>query len=230
MTEEERDKEIEWLMGSIQRSAARGRGMTIMLLSVSIILIAFGLIMMFFFGGANDFTVAPLMLLLGGVFLLSALISYVSHKRMARAETPQELLAAHDRMWKIQSTIFMVIVVVMAVVSRGGFVSKACLILSGVLLILAGWLAMQQRLRLWVGIILLIVESVLLYFSGVGLLLELTLLIVMLSIMKGEKTLFASKDSEGLDEEDEQDFKRLRELVKESESRIEMNTNIKNNE
>ena len=230
MTEEERNKEIEWLMGSIKRSAIGGRSTTYTLLFLSIILIAFGLIMMFFFGGANDFSVVPLMLLLGGVFLLSALISYVSHKRMARAETPQELLAAHDRMWKIQSTIFMVIVVVMAVVSPGGFVSKACLILSGVLLIITGWLAMQQRLRLWVGIILLIVESVLLYFSRVGLLVELSLLIAMLSIMRGEKSLFANKDSEGLDEEDEQDFKRLRELVKESESRIEMNTNIKNNE
>ncbi len=227
MTEEERDKEIEWLMGSIQRSAARGRGMTIMLLSVSIIFVAFGLIMMFFFGGANDFTVAPLMLLLGGVFLLSALISYVSHKRMARAETPRALLAAHDRMWIIQSAIFMAFVVVMAFFGDGGFVSKACIILSGLLLILAGWLAMQQRLRLWVGIILLIVESVLLYFSSVGLLMGLTLLMVMLSIMKGEKSLFANKDSEGLDEEDEQDFRRLRKLVEESESRIEMNTNNK---
>lgn len=218
MTEEERDKEIEWLMGSIQRSAARGRGMTIMLLSVSIIFVAFGLIMMFFFGGANDFSVAPLMLLLGGVFLLSALISYVSHKRMARAETPRALLASHDRMWIIQSAIFMAFVVVMAFWGDGGFVSKACIILSGILLILAGWLAMQQRLRLWVGIILLIVESVLLYFSGVGLLMGLTLLMVMLSIMKGEKSLFANKDSEGLDEEDEQDFRRLRKLVEESES------------
>ena len=133
-------------------------------------------------------------------------------------------------MWILQSAIFMAFVVVMAVFGDGGFVSKACIILSGLLLILAGWLAMQQRLRLWVGIILLIVESVLLYFSGVGLLMGLTLLMVMLSIMKGEKSLFANKDSEGLDEEDEQDFRRLRKLVEESESRIEMNTNTKNNE
>jgi hypothetical protein len=42
----------------------------------------------------------------------------------------------------------------------------------------------------------------------------------MLSIIKGEKTLFTNKESEGLDEGDEQDFKRLRELVKESESSI----------
>jgi hypothetical protein len=146
---------------------------------------------------------------------------------MARAETPSALLAAHDRMWIIQSAIFMAFVVVMAVFGDGGFVSKSCIILSGLLLILAGWLAMQQRLRLWVGIILLIVESVLLYFSGVGLLMGLTLLMVMLSIMKGEKSLFANKDSEGLDEEDEQDFRRLRKLVEESESRIEMNTNNK---
>jgi hypothetical protein len=67
----------------------------------------------------------------------------------------------------------------------------------------------------------------LLYFSGVGLLMGLPLLLVMLSIMKGEKSLFAGKESEGLDEEDEQDFRRLRELVDESESRIETNTNNK---
>lgn len=227
MTEEERDKEIEWLMGSIQRSAARGRGMTIMLLSVSIIFVAFGFFMMFFFDDDDGSMISLYIVAMGGLFLLSALISYVSHKRMARAETPRALLAAHDRMWIIQSAIFMAFVVVMAVFGDGGFVSKACIILSGLLLILAGWLAMQQRLRLWVGIILLIVESVLLYFSGVGLLMGLTLLMVMLSIMKGEKSLFANKDSEGLDEEDEQDFRRLRKLVEESESRIEMNTNNK---
>ena len=230
MTEEERNKEIEWLMGSIKRSAIGGSSTTYMLLFLSIILIAFGLFMMFFSGGFNDDTGAPLLLLMGGMLLLVTLISYVSNKRIARAETSRELLATHDRMLIIQSAFFMVIIVVMAVFLPGGFVSKACFILSGVLPIIAGWLAMQQRLRLWMGIILLIVESVLLYFSGVGLLLELTLLIAMLSIMRGEKSLFTSKESEGLDEEDKQDIKRLRELVKESESRIEMNTNIKNNE
>ena len=230
MTAEERNKEIEWLMGSIQRSAIGGRSTTYMLLFLSIILIAFGLFMMFFSGGFNDDTGAPLLLLMGGMLLLVTLISYVSNKRIAHAETPRELLATHDRMLIIQSTIFMVIIAVMSVVSPGGFVSKACLILSGVLLVITGWLAMQQRLRLWVGIILLIVESVLLYFSQVGLLVELSLLIAMLSIMRGEKSLFTSKESEGLDEEDQQDIKRLRELVKESVSRVEMNTNIKNNE
>jgi hypothetical protein len=73
----------------------------------------------------------------------------------------------------------------------------------------------------------LIAESALLYFSGVGVLVGLPLLLVMLSIIKGEKTLFTGKESEGLDEEDEQDFKRLRKLVKESESGIEMNSNDK---
>lgn len=225
MTEEERNKEIEWLMGSIQRSAARERGMTFTLLFMSVSFIVFGFVVMFFFDGANDYKVAPYVLLMGGVFLLSALISYVSHKRMVRAETPRALLATHDRMWIIQSAILMVFFVVLAVVTHGGFVSKACLILSGVLLVIAGWLAMQHRLRLWVGILLLLVESVLLYFSGVGLLMGLPLLLVMLSIMKGEKSLFGGKESEGLDEEDEQDFRRLRELIKESGSRVEMNTN-----
>ena len=78
---------------------------------------------------------------------------------------------------------------------------------------------MQQRLRLWVGIALLIAESALLYFSGISLLVSLSLLIVMLSIIKGEKSLFMGKESEGLDENDEQNFRRLRELVKESELR-----------
>ena len=225
MTEEERNKEIEWVMGSIKRSAAGGRGMTFTLLFMSIIIIAFGILSIFFFKDNDGYTISLCIVALGGVFLLSALISYFSHKRMAHAETPRELLAAHDRMWKIQSAILMVFFVVLAVVTHGGFVSKACLILSGVLLVIAGWLAMQHRLRLWVGILLLLVESVLLYFSGVGLLMGLPLLLVMLSIMKGEKSLFAGKESEGLDEEDEQDFRRLRELIKESGSRVEMNTN-----
>ncbi|MBE6315922.1 MAG: hypothetical protein E7078_04675 [Bacteroidales bacterium] len=227
MTEEERNKEIEWLMGSIKRSAAGGRGMTFTLLFMSIIIIAFGILSIFFFKDDDGHIISLCIVALGGVFLLSGLISYFSHKIMAHAETPRELLAAHDRMWKIQSAILMVFFVVLAVVTHGGFVSKACLILSGVLLVIAGWLAMQHRLRLWVGIFLLLVESVLLYFSGVGLLMGLPLLLVMLSIMKGEKSLFAGKESEGLDEEDEQDFRRLRELVEESESRIETNTNNK---
>ncbi|MBQ1745894.1 MAG: hypothetical protein II043_01270 [Muribaculaceae bacterium] len=226
MTEEERNKEIEWLMGSIKRSAAGGRGMTFTLLFMSIIIIAFGILSIFFFKDDEGHIISLCIVALGGVFLLSGLISYFSHKIMAHAETPRELLAAHDRMWKIQSAILMVFFVVLAVVTHG-VVSKACLILSGVLLVIAGWLAMQHRLRLWVGIFLLLVESVLLYFSGVGLLMGLPLLLVMLSIMKGEKSLFAGKESEGLDEEDEQDFRRLRELVEESESRIETNTNNK---
>ena len=226
MTEEERNNEIEWLMGSIKRSAAGGRGMTFTLLFMSIIIIAFGLLSIFFFKDDDGHIISLCIVALGGVFLLSGLISYFSHKIMAHAETPRELLAAHDRMWKIQSAILMVFFVVLAVVTHG-VVSKACLILSGVLLVIAGWLAMQHRLRLWVGIFLLLVESVLLYFSGVGLLMGLPLLLVMLSIMKGEKSLFAGKESEGLDDEDEQDFRRLRELVEESESRIETNTNNK---
>ena len=226
MTEEERNNEIEWLMGSIKRSAAGGRGMTFTLLFMSIIIIAFGILSIFFFKDDDGHIISLCIVALGGVFFLSGLISYFSHKIMAHAETPRELLAAHDRMWKIQSAILMVFFVVLAVVTHG-VVSKACLILSGVLLVIAGWLAMQHRLRLWVGIFLLLVESVLLYFSGVGLLMGLPLLLVMLSIMKGDKSLFAGKESEGLDEEDEQDFRRLRELVEESESRIETNTNNK---
>ena len=111
----------------------------------------------------------------------------------------------------------MVGIVVLAVFNKGNFLSKTCLVFSGLLLVTAGWLAMQQRLRLWVGIALLMAESALLYFSGVGLLVGLPLLLVMLSIIKGEKTLFAAKESEGLDENDELDIRRLRELVKESE-------------
>lgn len=225
MTEEERNKEIEWLMGSIKRSAAGERGMTFTLLFISVLFIAFGFFVLFFLDGANDYMVALFMFLMGGVFLLSTLISYVSHKKIGCAETPQALLAAHDRMWVIQSVILVVGVVVLAILHKGDLLSKTCLLLSGVLLAIAGWLAMQQRLRLWVGIALLIADSVLLYFSGINLIVGLSLLLVMLSIMKGEKSLFGGKESEGLDEEDEQDFRRLRELIKESGSRVEMNTN-----
>lgn len=218
MTEEERNKEIEWLMGSIKRSAAGGRSMNFMLLFMSIILIGFGFVAMFIFDDANVIT--PLLLVMGGAFLISALFTHISHKRIVRADTPQELIAAHDRMWIIQSVIIMVGIVVMAILDKGNFLSKTCLVLSGLLLVVAGWLAMQQRLRLWVGIALLFAEGLLLYFSGIDLIVVISLLLVMLSIIKGEKSLFTNKESEGLDEGDEQDFKRLRELVKESESSI----------
>ena len=219
MTAEERNKEIEWLMGSIKRSAAGGQGMTFTFVFIAVLFIAFGIFALFFFDRGEDYTVSPFLLLMGGVFLLSALISYVSNKRIACAETPGELLATHDRMWIIQSVFLIVGIVVLAVLTKGNLLSKTCLVLSGLLLVIAGWLAMQQRLRLWVGIALLIAESALLYFSGISLLVSLSLLIVMLSIIKGEKSLFASKESEGLDENDEQNFRRLRELVKESELR-----------
>lgn len=222
MTEEERDREIEWLMGSIQRSAAGGSNTNFVFLFLSIILIAFGFFMMFFFEDAEG---ALILFTLGGVLLFSTLIGHVTNKKIAQADTPQGLLAVHDRMMIFQAALWMVFIVALAIMNKGSFVSKICFVISGALLILAGWLAMQQKLRLWVAIGLLIAESALLYFSGVGLLVGLPLLLVMLSIMKGEKTLFASKDSEGLDEEDELDFRRLRKLVEESESRIEMNTN-----
>lgn len=222
MTEEERNKEIEWLMGSIKRSAAGGSSMNFMFLFMYVILIAFGFVMMFFFDDAND-NVALLVFLLGGASLISALFTHISHKRIARAETPQELIAAHDRMWIIQSVIIMFGIVVMAFLYKGNFLSKTCLVLSGLLMMVAGWLSMLQRLRLWVGIALLFAEGLLLYFSGINLLLVISLLLVMLSIIKGEKSLFTNKvsdNNEGLDEGDEQDFKRLRELVRESESSI----------
>jgi hypothetical protein len=219
MTAEERDKEIEWLMGSIKRSAAGGHSMTFTNIFISVLFIAFGIFALFFFDRGEDYSVAPLLLLMGGVFLLSALISYVSHKRIAHAETPRGLLAAHDRMWVIQSVILMVGIIAFAVFNKGSYLSKACLLLSGLLLVIAGWLAMQQKLRLWVGIALLMAFSALLYFSRIGLLVGLPLLFLMLSIIKGEKSLFMGKESEGLDENDEQNFRRLRELVKESELR-----------
>lgn len=193
--------------------------MTFTFVFIAVLFIAFGIFALFFFDRGEDYTVSPFLLLMGGVFLLSALISYVSNKRIACAETPEELLATHDRMWIIQSVFLIVGIVVLAVLTKGNLLSKTCLVLSGLLLVIAGWLAMQQRLRLWVGIALLIAESALLYFSGISLLVSLSLLIVMLSIIKGEKSLFASKESEGLDENDEQNFRRLRELVKESELR-----------
>lgn len=228
MTEEERNKEIEWLMGGIKRSAAGGRGMTFSLMVLlSVLLIAFGFYAMFFFDGENDFMPAPLMLLLGGVSLLEVLLHYVYQKRMVHAETPQELLGIHDKMWIIRSAFYMVLVVGLAFLEKGDLWSKTCLILSGVLLLIAGWLANQQRLRLWVGVVLLIAESVLFYFSGFGIIEGFALLLMVLSIIQGKKSLFTEKQSEGLDEGDERDIKRLRELVKESQSHIEMNTNQK---
>ena len=215
-------------MGSIKRSAAGGRGMTFSLMVLfSVLFIAFGLYTMFFFDGDNDFMPAPLMLIFGGVWLLGGLFLYVYQKRMVHAETPQELLGLHDKMWIVQSAFYMVIVVGLAFLEKGDLWSKTCLILSGVLLLIAGWLANQQRLRLWVGIVLLIAESVLFYFSGFGIIEGFALLLVVLSIIQGKKSLFTQKQSEGLDEGDERNIKRLRELVKESQSHIEMNTNQK---
>ena len=99
MTAEERDKEIEWLTGSIQRSANMGKGSTIGLVVLAIVMIALGILFTFILNDDQENRQAPLLFWgLGGLFIISALVNYVLHKKIANAETPEKLLAAYNRL------------------------------------------------------------------------------------------------------------------------------------
>ena len=220
MTAEERDKEIEWLTGSIQRSANMGKGINILLIVIAIVMIALAILFTFILNDDVEHEQAPLLFWgLGGLFLLSALVSYVSHKKIVNAETPEKLLAAYDRMWISQSALLVLGAVCWVLFIDGSIFTKTCLVLGIALIALTGWLSMQSKLRLWVAVGLLIAEGILLYFSGIELLEGLPLMIIMVAIMQGEQSLFGNNrdDVEGLDQEDEKDIKKLRELVKERE-------------
>ena len=217
MTAEERNKEIEWLMESIQRSGSMANSVTLLLFIISGISIAFGLLTLFLNSNDNS-EILLLMFGFGGLFLIAALISHFFHKAIANAETPEKLLAAYDRMWIVQSALGIILVAGSAPLIEGNIFTKTCFALGMVLILLTGWLVLQRKLRLWVAVILLIVESVLLYFSKIGLLAGIPLLFVMLSIIKGEMSLSRNEEGEGLDENDEKNIMRLRELLKERDA------------
>ena len=217
MTTEERDKEIEWLMESIQRSGSMASSTTLLLFIISGLTITFGLLSLFL--NSNDRYAIPLpMFAIGGIFLIFALISHFSHKAIANAETPEKLLATYDRMWIIQSTLGVVFIAGSTLMVEGNIFTKTCYALGMAMILLTGWLVLQRKLRLWVAVILLIVESILLYFSNIGFLVGIPLLFVMLSVMRGDMSLSRNKEGEGLDENDEKNIMRLRELLSERDA------------
>lgn len=217
MEQEEINKEIEWLMGSIKRSCARSSSESLILIIALILFAGFG-VLYYVLDDNHDFADATLLLMLGGIIAI-LVISYVNRKyfrkKLSCAETPQELLATYDRMWMVECAFLIVAGVGMSFGVKGGIFPKICFVMSILLMAAANWLSMKNRLKLWVGILLLLVESVLLYFSNIGLLLGLSLLMVMLSIIEGRRSLFGSRneDAENIDVETEQEIKRLRELV-----------------
>lgn len=98
MEAEERNKEIDWLMESIKRSNAKRNGTISWIILLSIIPFAIGAFLLFY-NGTEGSRAVPVFFAIGLLLLLYALTNYVFTKKIARAETPQQLLAAHDRMW-----------------------------------------------------------------------------------------------------------------------------------
>ncbi len=218
MTEEERNREIEWLMGSIKRSIARNYGKIKWLIILSVLPFAFGTYLLFD-SYDNSYEGVSLFFTIGAGLLLLGLFEIIYGRKMARAETPQELLAIYDRKWILESVLLLAFIVGLVLLDNSTLVSKTCKVLAVVLLLIANWLAMNQKLRLWVAMMLLIAESALLYFSGLDLLEGIGFLIVMLSVFKGEKLFGAGLGGEDGDEaaESKQEIKQLRALLKESE-------------
>ena len=218
MTEEERNKEIEWLMGSIKRSIARNYGKIKWLFILSVLPFAFGTYLLFD-SYDNGYEGASLFFTIGAGLLLLGLFEIIYGRKMARAETPQELLAIYDKKWILESVLLLAFIVGLVLLDNSTLVSKTCKVLAVVLFLIANWLAMNQKLRLWVAMMLLIAESALLYFSGLDLLEGICFLIVMLSVFKGEKLFGAGLGGEDGDEaaESKQEIKQLRALLKESE-------------
>ena len=218
MTEEERNREIEWLMGSIKRSIARNYGKIKWLIILSVLPFAFGTYLLFD-SYDNSYEGVSLFFTIGAGLLLLGLFEIIYGRKMARAETPQELLAIYDRKWILESVLLLAFIVGLVLLDNSTLVSKTCKVLAVVLFLIANWLAMNQKLRLWVAMMLLIAESALLYFSGLDLLEGICFLIVMLSVFKGEKLFGAGLGGEDGDEaaESKQEIKQLRALLKESE-------------
>ena len=217
MTEEERNKEIEWLMGSIKRSIARNYGKFKWIIILSVLPLALGAYLLFD-PYENGYVGASLFFIIGAGLLLFGLFEIIYDRKMARAETPQELLAIHDRTSILVAVLLVAFIVGLVVLDDSNLVSKTCLVLAVVLFMVANWLVMNQKLRLWVAMMILIAESALLYFSGLDLLEGIGFLIVMLSVFKGEKLFgagFGGEDDETADIQ--QEIKQLRILVKESE-------------
>lgn len=218
MAAEERNKEIEWLMESIKRSNARRNGTISWIILFSIISFAIGAFLLFYYGSEGSQAV-PVFFAIGLLLLLYALTNYVFTKKIARAETPRQLLAAHDRMWIALAVFFVVIMSGVAFLNGGDLISSTCLVLAIVLIVFAAWQAMHMKLRLWVAIFMLPVVGVLLYFSRIGLLEGLPLLLLMIAVFRGDNSAFGSGYGEDKEEDQsiQQEIKRLRELVKESQ-------------
>ena len=215
MEQEERQKEIEWLMGSIKRSYAQGNGEAIFIIIVFALLAVFGVVLYILNYHDDEIrNTAPQLLLFFGGFCAVAVTDFVFRKKMARAESPQELLATHDRMWVLKAVLWTVLIGSLSFIMDGSLFSRICFVLGLVLLAVTNWLSMNNKLELLVGIALLLVESFLLYLSKIDILFGFSILLVMLSIIKGNRTLFTSNREENLDEDTEQEIKQLRELVR----------------
>ena len=225
MEQEEKNKEIEWLMGSIQRSYTHGKAEALFL-SIFLILLAIVGILYYVFGydkGAitspDDYAATDVNVpIFGGIacvaLILMLVIQMIFRKKMVKAETPQELLATHDRMWKISAAFGIIFAVCTFFLVQGSLISRICFVLAAVLLVITGWLAMNNKLSLPMGIVILLVESVLFYFSNFDLITGLLSLILVLSVIKGEKTLLAGGGDATEDEDTAQEIKQLRELLK----------------
>ena len=206
------------MKGSILRSVARNYGKIKWLIMLSVLPFAFGAYLLFDIHD-NGYEGASLFFAIGAGLLLFGLFEIIYGRKMARAETPQELLAIYDRKWILESVLLLAFIVGLVLLDNSTLVSKTCKVLAVVLFLIANWLAMNQKLRLWVAMMLLIAESALLYFSGLDLLEGIGFLIVMLSVFKGEKLFGAGLGGEDGDEdaESKQEIRQLRILVKESE-------------
>ena len=216
----EKEKEIEWLMGSIQRSYSRVSGDTIFILIVFGLLAVIGGVFYLLNFNDNNIGEAALVIVLIVGFISSIVIGFVFRKKIARAETPQRLLTLHDRLWVIQAILFTALIGGSYFLMNGSIVSKVCFMLAIALLVIASWLSMNNRLRLWVAVGMLIFESVLLFYSKIELLVGLPILLCMLSIMMGKNSLFTSNNKDNEDAETDQEIKQLRELVNNSEHNI----------
>ena len=224
MEQEEIKKEIEWLMGSIKRSYAYGKAEAIFMFIFFVLIAVIGILFsVFVYDGDSssipkeDASAGADLMILGGACILF-ISNFILRWKMARVETPQELLATHDRMWIIATVLWIAFIGSSFFFLQGTLLTKTCFVLGMVLLAISNWLAMNNKLSLSMGIIFILIEAVLLYFSNIDLLAGLFLLMMMVSIVQGKRTMFTGDgDSEGsIDEDTEQEIKQLRELVKKS--------------
>ena len=139
MTEEERNKEIEWLMGSIKESYAEKKDSFV----IGITSVAFADIVQYIMSH-RDIASILWEVLIGVFILVLILLSWLGTKKISRAATPGELLAIHDRIRIYDLSLLLVFFVVGLFIPTMSTFIKCLILLLLLLRVFSRWIPVMQ--------------------------------------------------------------------------------------